>query len=109
MVASRTLALTCVHLPARRHARVLPRSVTFDELVNALRNLDGLRDKGKVHPNFHFKSRPFLHFHSEPDGAYADIRFGGDFERVPASTAKERQELLRRVTAHVAESSTQRT
>jgi hypothetical protein len=76
--------------------------MTHDELVSALRSIDGLRDVGKVHPNFHFRSRPFLHFHDSADGTYADVRFGsGDFEPVWASTPAERMVLLARVTAHV--------
>jgi hypothetical protein len=53
--------------------------MTFDELVASLRQVDGQRDKGKRPPDFHFRSRPFLHFHNGPDQTYADVRFGGDF------------------------------
>lgn len=78
--------------------------VTFDELVAALDSIDGLRDTGKVHPNFRFRSRPFLHFHAGDDGTYADVKFDphADFEPVPASTPEERRALLARVEAHVA-------
>jgi hypothetical protein len=31
---------------------------------------------------------PFLHFHNGPDRAYADVRFGGDFEPVTAYPAR---------------------
>lgn len=31
--------------------------MTFDELVDAQRGIDGLRDTGKVHPNFEFRSK----------------------------------------------------
>ena len=77
--------------------------MTHDELVRALREIDGLTDVGgEGHPNFQFRSQPFLHFHGGPDGAYADVRFGrADFEPVPASTATERQALLARVQEHV--------
>jgi hypothetical protein len=75
---------------------------THGELVSLLRDLDGLRDKGKVHPAFHFQSRAFLHFHIDEDGYYADVRFGENFERVAATTGDERAELLRRVRAHIA-------
>lgn len=78
--------------------------MTFDELVEALEGIDGLRNTGKVHPNFRFRSKPFLHFHSGDDGTYADVRFDpdADFEPVPASTPEERRALLARVAAHVA-------
>lgn len=75
--------------------------MTFDDLVAALREVEGLRDTGKRHPNFRFRSKPFLHFHDGPEGAYADVRFEADFEPVPASTSEERWELLERVRAHV--------
>ena len=76
--------------------------MTDDELVSALRGIEGLVDVGHDRPNFHFRSRPFLHFHADGDGIYADVRFGSrDFEPVPASTPQERQELLARVCDHV--------
>jgi hypothetical protein len=49
----------------------------------------------------HVRSKPFLHFHNGPDRTYADVRFGGDFEPVTASTPKQRQVLLEQVKAHV--------
>jgi hypothetical protein len=73
-----------------------------DDLVAALRAIDGLVDVGQAPTNFHFRSRPFLHFHVHAEGTYADVRFGGgDFEPVWASTPQERQELLARVCDHV--------
>jgi hypothetical protein len=77
--------------------------MSHDDLVAALRAVDALRDVGSDHhPNFHFRSRPFLHFHSNAEGIYADVRFGsGDFEPVWASTPEERQALLTRVRTHV--------
>lgn len=73
-----------------------------DDLVAALRAVEGLTDIGNERPNFHFRSRPFLHFHENPEGTFADVRFGsGDFEPVWASTPAERQALLVRVCEHV--------
>lgn len=77
--------------------------MTFDDLVASLRQIEGLRDTGKRHPNFHFRSKPFLHFHDGPGGTHADVRFGADFEPVAASTPAQREALLERVRAHVAE------
>ena len=70
--------------------------MTFDEIVASLRQSEGLRNKGKRHPNFHFRSKPFLHFHNGPDGPYADVSFGG--RRI---NAEEREALLEQVKAHV--------
>jgi hypothetical protein len=65
--------------------------MTLDELVASLRQIDGQRDKVKHAPNFHFRSKPYLYFHNAPDRAYADVRFGGDFEPV---TAPSRRTLM---------------
>jgi hypothetical protein len=76
--------------------------MTHEQLVDALRAVDGLIDVGRDPPNFHFRSRPFLHFHMHEEAIYADVRFGnGDFEPVWASTPQEREELLARVCDHV--------
>lgn len=76
--------------------------LTYEDLVNALRAVEGLVDVGQDPPNFHYRSRPFLHFHVDEQGAYADVRFGsGGFEPVRASTPRERQELLARVCDHI--------
>ena len=76
--------------------------MTHDELVAALRSCDALDDVGVAPPSFHFRSKPFLHFHTREGETYADVRFGiGDFEPVWASTPLERLELLGRVLDHV--------
>lgn len=76
--------------------------MTHEQLLEALRAVDGLVDVGRDPPNFHFRARPFLHFHVHDEGMYADVRFGsGDFEPIWASTPQEREELLARVSDHV--------
>jgi hypothetical protein len=76
--------------------------MSHDDLVAALRAIRGLVHVGQDPANFHFRSRPFLHFHVHTEGTYADVRFGhGDFEPVWASTPQERQALLARVCDHV--------
>lgn len=76
--------------------------MTHEQLLDALRAVDGLVDVGHDSPNFHFRSRPFLHFHLHGEGMYADVRFGnGDFEPIWAATPHERAELLARVAEHV--------
>ena len=84
--------------------------MTHADLVEALRAIDGLVDVTGHHgdrPNFHLRHKPFLHFHTDPDGGglYADVKFGGgplaDFEPIWASTSAERQDLLRRVRRQV--------
>jgi hypothetical protein len=77
--------------------------MTHEQLVEALRAIEGLVDVGIDPPNFQFRSQPFLHFHRSDDGGtYADVCFGGgDFEPAWASNPGERAELLARVVDHV--------
>jgi len=83
--------------------------MTHVELIEALRAVDGLVDVTGGHgarPNFHLRHKPFLHFHTDPNGGgrYADVKLGGpaaDFEPIWASTPAEREDLLRRVRRHV--------
>ena len=72
--------------------------MTHDELVTALRRLDGLEERGKT-PHFYLAGKPFLHFHGAGDGREADIRPPGaaDWDRVPAATPADRAALLARV------------
>lgn len=75
--------------------------MSHEDLVAALRAVDGLVDVGRDPPNFHFRGRSFLHFHRSEEGTYADVRLGGDFEPVWASSPQERQILLALVWEHV--------
>jgi hypothetical protein len=76
--------------------------MSHDDLVQALRAIDGLRDVGRSQPNLHFRSQPFLHFHIDSRGIFADVRLGtGGFEPVPCATSTQRAELLARVYDHV--------
>ena len=73
---------------------------TLDGLMDELRAIDGLVVKGKTQSAFYFKSKPFLHFHRTERGIHADVRFGADWEEVPAETPFERRALVARVRAH---------
>ena len=48
---------------------------------------------------FYRQSKAFLHFHEDPSGLHADVRFEEEFERVRVETAVERRALLARVRA----------
>ena len=50
---------------------------------------------------FYRKSSAFLHFHEDPEGMFADLKLGGEFERFRVTTAKERAVFLRRVAAEL--------
>lgn len=75
----------------------------LDDLIAAIRELDGLKEKGRG--VFYRGSRAFLHFHEDPDGLFADVRFSADFERSRVSTATERAAFLRKVRAGLAKAS----
>jgi hypothetical protein len=97
-------------LPERQTRDAGDRGMTHEQLLEALRAIDGLVDVTGGHddrPNFHLRHKPFLHFHVDPGGGgmYGDVKLGGgptaDFEPVWASTPVERDELLRRVRKQV--------
>ncbi|MGL4233060.1 MAG: hypothetical protein ACRCWJ_16965 [Casimicrobium sp.] len=46
---------------------------------------------------FYVKSKSFLHFHEDPAGLFADLRFGEDFERFPVNTKAEQAVFLKAV------------
>lgn len=67
----------------------------LDPLLARLRQLPGLREKGRG--TFYRGSRAFIHFHEDPTGLFADVRFDRDFERLRVTTVKEQDRLLQRV------------
>jgi hypothetical protein len=67
----------------------------LDSLLAALRELPGLREKSRG--TFYRGSRAFLHFHEDPAGMVADVRFDAEFERVDVSSAEAQARLLRRI------------
>jgi hypothetical protein len=76
------------HATAQTLSRIEP-------LLEKLRGVPGLIEK---RPGvFYRRSAAFMHFHEDPAGIFTDLRIGGDWERLPATTARERQALLRRV------------
>ncbi len=70
----------------------------LDELLENLRELDGIKEKKRG--IFYRKSKAFLHFHEDPAGLFADVRLDGAiFERYGVTSKKEQRELLARVRA----------
>jgi hypothetical protein len=69
----------------------------IEQLLERLRSVPGLVEKK---PGiFYRKSKAFLHFHEDPSGLHADVRFEEEFERVRAETDVEREALLARIRA----------
>jgi hypothetical protein len=77
-----------------RHARAEALD-QLEPLLAQLRLVPGLIEKGRG--VFYRKSRAFLHFHEDPSGLYADVRFGADFERVRVESEAERHALMSRI------------
>jgi hypothetical protein len=69
----------------------------IEPLLEQLRSVPGLVE---TRPGvFYRRSKAFLHFHEDPLGLHADIRFGEEFERVRTETDVEREALMARVRA----------
>lgn|SRR5919108_643730 len=65
-------------------------------LLIELRKRSSLREKGVG--VFYLKSKPFLHFHDDPAGIFADVKVGlTNYSRCRVTTIKEQKALLRNV------------
>jgi hypothetical protein len=76
---------------------------THEDLLQALRRVEGLAEKGKNPGHFYRRSVAFLHFHGTDADRYADVRVGPDWVRMAADTPQARAVLLDRVRGIVAE------
>jgi hypothetical protein len=65
---------------------------TLGDLLVNLRARTGLVEKRLG--IFYVKGRAFLHFHEDRAGLFADLRQGGDWQRLPVNSSNERAELL---------------
>jgi hypothetical protein len=83
------------------YARAVTEPATFDDLLDELRSLPGLVERGKRPGTFYRRSRPFLHFHGSGHGRTADLRTGDDWTRLPAATPADRAALLAAVEARL--------
>lgn len=68
----------------------------LEPLLTRLRALPGLVEKSRG--AFYRKGKAFLHFHEDPSGMHADVRFdGADFERLRVETDVEQAALFARL------------
>ena len=77
----------------------MPQPATHEDLLEALRAVPGLVERGKRPGTFYRRSRPFLHFHGAGDARTADLRRGDGWQRLPAATPADRAALLAAVEA----------
>jgi hypothetical protein len=69
----------------------------LEPLLEEIRSVSGLVEKK---PGiFYQRSKAFLHFHEDPSGLHADVRFGEEFECVRAETDVEREAFMLRIRA----------
>jgi hypothetical protein len=64
-------------------------------MLTELRAVPELREKKRG--TFYRGSRAFIHFHEDPTGLFADVRFREDFERFDVTTVAEQKKLVRDV------------
>ena len=64
----------------------------LEPLLAQLRQISGLTERKRG--LFYRKSSAFLHFHEDPAGFFADVRTGPAWQRLPATTARDRRALL---------------
>jgi hypothetical protein len=67
----------------------------LEPLLRQLRAMEELREKSRG--VFYRGGRAFLHFHEDPAGLFADVRFAEDFERLETTSVAQRAFLLRRI------------
>jgi hypothetical protein len=80
--------------------------LALDRLEPLLKKLRGdARLKEKTRGAFYRGGRAFLHFHEHGHELFADVRFGEDFERLPATKTAQQAVLMRRIGAALGDGS----
>ncbi len=72
----------------------------LEPLFVMLRKLEKLKEKKAG--IYYLKSKAFLHFHDDDGKVFADVRIHPpEFDRLPATTQKDQQYLLRVIKEHL--------
>ena len=74
-----------------RHARAAALEA-LNDLLESLRSRTDLTERRLG--IFYVSGKAFLHFHEDPAGLFADLRFADDWQRFPVNSPGERAELL---------------
>jgi hypothetical protein len=72
----------------------------LSDLLEQIRVREGIKEKRLG--IFYRKSKPFLHFHEDPAGLFADLHLGADFARYPVNTKREWRVLMTAIDRAVA-------
>jgi hypothetical protein len=75
-------------------------AATLDALEDVLVALRARGCKETHRGVFYRNGRAWLHFHEDPAGLFADVRFGDEWERLRVSEPHERDALLTFVDEH---------
>jgi hypothetical protein len=67
----------------------------LESLLQRVRALETLKERSRG--VFYRGSQAFLHFHEDPAGLFADVRFAGDWERSPVNLKSEQAALIRKI------------
>jgi hypothetical protein len=67
----------------------------LEDLLDGIRGLPGLKERTRG--SFYWRGSAFLHFHEDPEGLFADLKVGAEWERFPAGTRPQRDVLLEKV------------
>ena len=64
----------------------------LEPLLQQLRSVGAITERRRG--VFYRKSSAFLHFHEDPAGFFADLKAGPTWQRLPATTARDRRAII---------------
>jgi hypothetical protein len=67
----------------------------LEPMLTALRVVPALKEKKRG--TFYRRSKAFIHFHEDPAGLFADVRFDEVFERFDVTTTARQRQLVRQI------------
>jgi hypothetical protein len=67
----------------------------LEPLLQRVRALERLKERSRG--VFYRSSQAFLHFHEDPAGLFADVRFASDWERSRVNLKSEQAALIRKI------------
>jgi hypothetical protein len=71
--------------------------IALATIATQLAQIRALNLKERSPGVFYFKSKPFLHFHEDPSGIYADVRVDVEWERFAVADPAAWRKLLKRI------------